>query len=138
MAEALFRRVADEKGFVVAVSSAGTSAERETAAHAKTAVKKYNADLSRHIPTQLDGKVADDADLILTMTSGHLRSIPEASRGKAFRLKDFASGGGIGGGDVSDPVGGPLPRYEACAAEIRAAILQVIDRLDRDGRLVRS
>lgn len=97
MAEAMLKSLAEQGGIPLEVRSAGVSTidGMPISPHAAQAL------INRQLPlpggsTSLDGETARWADLILTMTTGHKRTVvaryPEAS-GKTYTLKEFAMGG---------------------------------------------
>jgi protein-tyrosine phosphatase len=65
------------------------------------------------------------ADVIYTMTQAHRRSIlaqwPEA----ADRTRPLC----LSGGDIVDPIGGPLDRYQRCAQQIEAQLRARLEEL---------
>jgi protein-tyrosine phosphatase len=87
-------------------------------------------DLSLHETQPLTEPLARYADMILTMTESHRQAIvaqwPHAAE-RAQRLR-------LDGADVSDPIGGPVERYERCAAEIRAQLEARLDELELAAR----
>ena len=70
-----------------------------------------------------------DADLILAMTAEQIRmlsdSFPEAAGKEVFTLKEFAGQHG----DIEDPAGQSENVFSARCSEIKACLLQAIDRL---------
>ncbi len=94
MAEAMLRRMAAHRGITVAVRSAGVSTMdgMPVSAPALEALRKREIDHSG-TSRALTAEVVDWSDLILTMTSGHKRSLlqwfPHAVD-KTYTLKEFA------------------------------------------------
>ncbi|MDZ7617170.1 MAG: L-threonylcarbamoyladenylate synthase [Patescibacteria group bacterium] len=78
------------------------------------AMKDYQLDLRGHETQPLTEPLVRNADFIYTMTRSHREAIvaqwPAAAE-RTFLL-------GADGSDISDPIGGPLERYRACAAQI--------------------
>ncbi len=68
------------------------------------------------------------ADIILTMTAAHKRTVadrnPEAA-GKVYTLAEYAGEEG----DVADPFGGSEEHYEACAAEIERLVEKIWQKI---------
>ncbi|HHV62928.1 MAG TPA: ribose 5-phosphate isomerase B [Firmicutes bacterium] len=130
-------------GADIQVISAGLAApEGEPASRlAVEVMKERNLDISGHRARSITRQLVEDADLILTMTAGHKRSLvamyPEAE-GKVFSMKEFAAGAGGkpgdgdgpggGGGDIPDPFGGSIEAYRAAADEIGDAVERIISR----------
>ena len=112
MAEGLFRVLLQQNGVSdVEVTSCGTGTfpGMQASANAVAAAAEYGADISDHRSRPITRYLLDEGDLFVCMTEAH-RSIlsdylpPE-------RLRVLSSG-------ISDPYGGDLARYRACAAEI--------------------
>ena len=86
-----------------------------------SAMEKMDIDISSHRSKQLTFGDCDDADLIITMTEGHKKTILEACercKDKTFTLGEFAGEGG----DISDPFGRDDDVYYECAKNIYALI----------------
>ncbi len=150
MAEALLRHALDERGCdEISVASAGTWAHfGDTATtEAETAVEAKGADLSSHRSRPLLAEEVEAADLVIAMTSVHLKEIEALVPGSAPKtrlMKELAElGPEIGDADLpgrvatilsaarpatrraldlDDPIGLPLSAYERCAREISASI----------------
>jgi len=104
-------------GFVV--RSAGVFAGNDAPAspEAVRAMSAMGIDLSAHRSAGLTREMAQEADLILTMSESHLRAVRElapGAAGRAFRLDERA--------DVADPIGQDLPAYQRTADQIDAAL----------------
>jgi len=82
-------------------------------------------DISGHEVQPLTDSLVRYADLIYTMTGSHRRAIvnqwPEAAERTRLLCVD--------GSDVSDPIGGPLHRYQQCADQIEAELEKRLDEL---------
>lgn len=140
LAEALFKHLARESNLSVEVKSAGVSATQgiKPAAHTVAVLNQRQVPCdgeSQPVSTQL----IQWADLILTMTEGHKQRVwvefPEA-RERVFTLKEFVNDAENKetlqdeiGYDISDPFGGSLSVYEACAAEIEEALHRLVAKL---------
>ncbi|MEQ8785337.1 MAG: L-threonylcarbamoyladenylate synthase [Pirellulaceae bacterium] len=144
MAEVMMqRRLADKLGCRideledrgVMISSAGIAAMSggRAAAEAVQVMAGRSLDLSRHESQPLSERLTEYADLLLTMTRGHRDAIvaqwPDAA-GRVHVLR--------GEGDISDPIGGPLELYEACAQQIDAALESWVERIDPEQLTLRS
>jgi protein-tyrosine phosphatase len=129
MAEALLKKLLsakmgcsagelDQKGTTVA--SAGVAALPGCAAsvEAVEAMKELGLDLTSHASQPLTDKLVRHADVIFTMTNSHLQSIlrrwPEAASRTSTLRPD--------GGDIEDPIGGPVTLYRDVAAQIEQAL----------------
>ena len=129
MAEALCRKMMsgrlacrmeelEDRGWLV--MSAGMAAMSGAAAsqQATDVMAAAQLDISRHEVQPLTDSLVRYADLIYTMTGSHRQAIvaqwPEAAERTRLLCVD--------GSDVSDPIGGPLERYQRCAAQIEAEL----------------
>ncbi len=110
MAEGIFNSM--HKNAVAA--SAGLFAEsgEKASENAVLAAKELGADIKNHKALQLTPAMLDGADLVLTMTESHKRSLPPMEKIKT--LAEF--------GDVSDPYGGDIQTYKRCAEQIKKLI----------------
>lgn len=128
MAEGLLRHLLPaDSGWEV--SSAGVCAGDgwPTSHHAVTVLQEKDIDISGLTSTALTPDLIERADLLVTLTGGHRRTVlvavPE-SKGKVFLLKSF----GIAqcAADINDPVGGSLEDYRRIRDEIDAALPDLI------------
>ncbi len=157
MAEALLRFALDERGCQdIVVSSAGTWAhfgDRATP-EAEAAVEARGADLSGHRSRPFLAEEAEAADLVIAMTSVHLKEIGTVAPRAVSKLRLMKElvelepeiegattaerVSGILGAkrpptrralDLDDPIGLPLSAYERCAREIWASTSLLADWL---------
>ena len=152
MAEVLFRARAEEAGLGIATSSSGTWAiDGEPATEgAVEAMRVRGIDLRPHRSRPFDPDEAREADLIVAMTSVHLREIEKALPGSARKtllLKEISQLRPAGRStaparvealldsprpkwvrklDLDDPMGLPLRAYERCADELESGIRELI------------
>jgi protein-tyrosine-phosphatase len=121
MAEVLLRNKIQRENFArqIIVSSAGVAVWGEGGAskEAQSAMGQRGINMENHRSRRLLFEDVVAADLLLTMTNSHkaavLSLMPEAAN-KVFTLAEFAGENK----DVSDPYGGDIGIYEACAVEI--------------------
>ncbi len=158
MGEALLRHELGVRGCDgVEVSSCGTwaSAAQAATAHAVSVLGGRGIDLAPHRSRALDAAEMEDADLVLAMTSVHVREIEEMAPAALPRVRlmkelvelDLPPGAGLEALlattrpaprrdlDVDDPMG-LLPRsYERAAGEIEAGVKVLADVLcgEREG-----
>ncbi|MFZ5649206.1 MAG: low molecular weight protein arginine phosphatase [Bacillota bacterium] len=117
----------------VEVLSAGTFAVSglPASANAVAVMEEMGMDLKGHRSTVLDGKLIEEADLVLTMTSRHRQTVlkicPRAA-GKVFTLGEYA---GMAG-DVPDPFGAGLDVYRRVADQMEGIIRLAVDRLVKE------
>ncbi len=123
MAEGAFNSL--KKG---AISRGLMANEGEAASlNAIEAMKELGMDISGHKSHMLTIEDINEADLILTMTKRHKEAIlwaVEDAKDKVFTLGEYA-----GGEDVSDPYGGDLEEYLACAKRIYEYVGKIVEKL---------
>jgi len=113
-----------EAGYLV--ESAGTMASNGAPAsgHSVTVAHERGCDLDRHSSQSVTIDRMLEADLILTMSRGHLQSlvamVPE--------LQDRIVPLDAGGLDISDPIGGSLEDYRSVATQIQRGVDAAIER----------
>ncbi|MEE1014232.1 MAG: L-threonylcarbamoyladenylate synthase [Clostridia bacterium] len=122
MAEGILKHMAEEEGLPVSVSSAGLYADGSPASQYAVAVmKELGIDISKHCSRQFTAELAENADLILTMTSAHKQMadmlLPQY-QDKSISLAQWAGEEG----DIHDPFGGDITEYRHCRDEIRQMI----------------
>jgi protein-tyrosine phosphatase len=112
----------------VLVMSAGIAAMpgSRPSPEAVEVMHKAGLSLDAHESQPLTESLARQADLIFTMTRSHRQAIVSQWPDTDDRLHLLC----LGGGDVSDPIGGPLEVYERCAAQIREELEQRVNELD--------
>lgn len=135
MARAIAERELKKRGagFVEAVSAGTcTLAGLPAADNAIAVMHESGIDLNEHRSTELDRKLAEEVDLILTMTWSHRQAVldicPEASE-KVYVLSEYA---GLKG-DVADPYGLGLDIYRRAADQLETLVSLAVDRLLAEG-----
>lgn len=127
------KRAADEK-LPLQFSSAGLAANKDipqpaivAALLAKEGVKDF-----KHTPAEMTAILADNSDLLLTMTSAQKDSLtalyPCAAK-KTALLTQYA---GLGGGDIADPYGHDDLFYAEIFQTIKAAVKASIEKLKKE------
>ena len=117
-AEALARRFLRERGWDhVTVESAGTHAFPGAPASggALRAAARHGIDLSEHRSRPLTPEMVAGADMVLTMSPGHVARVVElGGGGRVAALASFATGpeSGGSGASVPDPFGGSDEVYD--------------------------
>ena len=72
MAEGIFNKLAEERGFDAIASSAGIFVTEENVSENSLIVCEENdIDISSHTPSQITADMINSADIILTMTNSH-------------------------------------------------------------------
>ncbi|WP_052339830.1 low molecular weight phosphatase family protein [Gorillibacterium massiliense] len=91
LAEGLFREMVKREGLAIVIKSAGVSAMNgaSISTHSQTVLREKGAKTNGGCSQILDRKLADEADLILTMTVSHKRQVlsrfPDAA-GRVYTL----------------------------------------------------
>lgn len=118
------------------IESAGTNAYTGESAtdFAIQAMKKYNADLSKHRSTYIEEVDVRQSDLIICMTVSHKKRVlskyPNVEN-KVYTLKEY-----IGEKeylDIDDPWGFGIDVYTSCAKEIVYCVDKLIEKILRGG-----
>ncbi len=136
MAEALARRALDERGWThVEVASAGVAGYggSPASAGAARAAEAGGLDLSGHRSRGLTAEMVEEADLILTMSPGHLVPLVEAGAGdRAALLTAFAAEEDPEGVPelVPDPFGGPDEEYRETFELLDRLVERTLRRLE--------
>jgi protein-tyrosine phosphatase len=118
----------DEPLRSIEVRSAGVSAFAGDPASRNSikALQPVHLDLSEHRSRPLSNQLADESDLILTMTSGHIdaiRMVHPDLKAPVFRFREWVSSGEK---EVPDPFGGPLDLYVETRDHLAEAIPSII------------
>ena len=116
----------DEKG--VAVISAGIAAMpgSPAAAQAIEVMNRMGVDIADHSSQPITGRLAQFADIILTMTNGHRQALISQWPTLETRTKTVRRDGA----DVSDPIGCPVAVYESTAKQIDAQLAEWVKEFD--------
>lgn len=137
LAEVLTRQALHHRGWShVEVRSAGVAAFPGAPASEGSleVANEEGLDLTDHQATPISPSLIEWADLILTMSPGHLPPIQAAGAGdRATVITDFALHAGEEdpwGPGVADPVGGDLSRYRATYRELEELVDAVLARLE--------
>ncbi len=124
----------------IEVRSAGVAAFPGSPASggAVRAAGAYGVDLASHESAQLTEVVVRWADLILTMSEGHVRAVEElGGTGKAVLITRFAATGAGGGKGadlgVVDPIGGDDALYRETFEQLSDLVVQSLVRVGGKG-----
>jgi len=130
MAAAMAAQIFAQSGLTAEVTSAGVSAwaSQPASRHAISVMKEGGLCLAAHRAGLVSRELLDGASLILTMTSSHrsvLLSDYPSAKDKIFTLGEYAGQNT----DISDPFGGSLEEYRACARQIKALLMLASKKL---------
>ena len=116
----------DEKG--VAVISAGIAAMpgSPAAPQAVEVMNQMGVDIADHSSQPITGRLAQFADIILTMTNGHRQALISHWPTLETRTKTVRRDGA----DVSDPIGCPVDVYQVTARQIDEQLAQWVNDFD--------
>lgn len=136
MAEGLFRKVAEGKGYEV--SSAGVAAMEGSPASRETVqiVQERGGDLTGFGSRMVDEEKLKEATHVFCMTRGHLDWLQEVYpefEEKYYLATEFVELDGKVGRDVADPIGGGKAVYDKVAEELEAAIGGIMGFLEARG-----
>jgi protein-tyrosine phosphatase len=112
----------------VLVVSAGVAAMMGGRASRESvqALAEKGIDIADHETQPLSEPLVRHADLILTMSRAHREAIvsqwPAAAERTRLLCRD--------GSDIVDPIGGPLERYQRCAAQIESELAAQLQTLE--------
>jgi len=131
MAAALATALFKQQKLDITVLSAGVAAGDGYPAskNAILAMEDEGIDLQPHVSTQLSHEILANVRLILTMTAAHLDFVKSIHpTANAYTLGEYANSNT----DVSDPYGGDLSTYRACAAQINALLAASVAKLKEE------
>lgn len=116
-------------GFKVNSAGLGAFEGDKASRFARIALKESGLDLNNHRSSRITPDLVAQADLILTMTGNHCRSLLEQypqARVKTFTIGEYIGDSRI---EVPDPVGGDLDAYRHCRQQLEDLLEQVSMRL---------
>jgi len=130
MAEVIARDVFEKKNVEAGIISRGISvfSDTEASVNSKKAVEELGLSLDGFRSHQLTYEDIDWADIVITMTGSHKNVVAGACIEKGKELYTIAEAAREEN-DVSDPFGGDIDVYRACAKQIKAYIEKIADRL---------
>lgn len=137
MAEVMMRKLAaeklncsademEQKGVLVASAGIAAAPGCAPSAEAVVVMEEKSLDLATHASQPLTEKLVRHADVILTLTNGHRQAILRRWPDAASRTQTLRPDGG----DISDPIGGPVTIYRECAEQIESALRERIEQLE--------
>jgi len=132
MAEVLLRRMLEEAGREdITVTSAGSAAIDGAPASegAYLIALEQGLDLSSHRARLLTPNLIEGADLILTMSRGHLARVARLGGAERAHLLGEYAGLTGAGSEVRDPFGSDVETYRATFMQLRVMLAAARDRL---------
>jgi len=131
MAEGFFKALCADSGTFEVCSRGIHAAEGMSASeYSVIAASELGSDIKGHLSHQITLADVSWADFIFTMTLSHASVLKSAF--PEFTNKIFTIGEFVGCADVADPYGGEVGIYRECAAQIKAAVQKIYDKLSDD------
>jgi len=136
MAEALFRNLVaqrlgcgpeetEDRGVLVVSAGVAAMTGGRASEQAIQVMSQRGLDVRGHITQPLTQSLVRYADVIYAMTQSHRQAVvaqwPDAAERTLVLRTD--------GEDISDPIGGPVERYQRCAAQIQSELGARLDEL---------
>ena len=137
MGEAIFKKLIAEKisskieelanqGITIVSAGIAAGPGSPAAMQSMTVMEQQGLDISEHQSRPVTARLANFADLVLTMTNGHRNAIVSQWPTLESRVRTIRHDGG----DISDPIGSPIPVYQDCAEQIEGCLRQWVDKID--------
>ena len=137
MGEAIFKKLVagkvgceiselENRGITIVSGGIAAGPGAPAAMQSVTVMEGFGMDISEHQSRPVTARLANFADLVLTMTNGHRRAIVSQWPTLESRVRTMRSDGG----DIADPIGSPIPVYQACAEQIEGCLRQWVDKID--------
>ena len=123
--------LSDRLGGSIRVESAGVRALRGSPATEASVIAAAEAgyDLEDHCARGLDDINWDEVGLVLTMTAQQMAEVRSYLQEREGTAKVLTLGDLVGEGDVADPIGGPLSRYQNMVARLEQLVESAIDEI---------
>ena len=119
----------EDRGVIIASAGIAAPMGAPPSPEAQHVMAQRGLDLSGHATQPLTESLVRQADVVFTMTRGHRDAIvshwPDAAERTVLLRVD--------GGDISDPIGGPLEQYAACAQQIEQQLAARVAELPLPG-----
>lgn len=119
MAEAIARALlarAGDTGTRVVSAGVGAIPGAAMTPEAREALREMGVDPGQHQSTPLDAGLLNEAECVFALTRSHMRAIEAMGGASKTQLLDPE------GGDVPDPIGGPLEEYKETARRLHTII----------------
>jgi protein-tyrosine phosphatase len=136
MAEALFNALAEDRGLGFRAESAGVAAlkGKPMAPNASAALEEIGVYAEGHSARQVNAKMLEEADLVITMSPWHVAELRRAF-GDFFgarTLPEYVSGA-PNEEEISDPYGSAMVAYRASLRQLFGYVDLLMERLVQGG-----
>jgi tRNA threonylcarbamoyl adenosine modification protein (Sua5/YciO/YrdC/YwlC family) len=115
----------EDRGIVVMSAGVAAMSGGRATPEAVQVMASLGLDLSGHETQPLTEPLVRYADVIYTMTQSHRQAVVAQWPSAAERTRVLAASMV----DISDPIGGPIERYQRCAQQIEAELKTRLDEL---------
>lgn len=116
----------EDRGIVVASAGIAAMPGGPPSPEGVTVLGQWGIRLEEHASQPLTEQLVRHADQILVMTQSHRMAIVERWPETANRVELICANQR----DVSDPIGGPLEVYRACAEQLKSELKRRVDAMD--------
>jgi len=122
-----------ERGVLIHSAGVAAMAGGKPSPQAVDTMAALGLSLDDHESQPLTDLLVRHADLIVTLTRGHMQAIAAQWPSAVERTRLLRADGH----DVADPIGGAVELYQACAEQIRTEVEKLVDQLDFEQLLPR-
>lgn len=116
----------EDRGIMVLSAGIAAMMGGRASPEAVQVMQQSDVDLTHHETQPLTEPLVRHADMIFTMTQSHRQAIVTQWPHVAERTELVCTTGS----DVSDPIGGPVERYRACAEQLQRELKLRVDGLE--------
>ncbi len=129
MAEGFMKKLTCEDDNSYTITSRGIAVGMPSCAseNAVIAALERGADISSHMSCQLSEEDIKNADIVITVTANHSRLIKDAF--PEYAKKVYCASEITGGTQISDPFGGSIEIYRACANQIMDLCMKLYEKI---------
>lgn len=127
MAEAVAKSIFPKDEYNIMSAGLSVIENQPASENAVLAAEALGFNLKEHKAKQITPSLIKEADIVLTMTSGHKQAIANACNSAGIPVFTLAEYAGHGSEDVTDPYGCDLEIYEECIEKLRQYITETAD-----------